>query len=99
MATCKQCYTKWTWKETFSAMLTFRKFDTCPYCGSKQTVTRRARNNLALLPSIIALFWLPLIAFGVPSSVIILIELVMSFGAIVLLPFFYEITDREEPMW
>ncbi len=99
MATCQQCHTKWTWKDTFSSMFTVKKFNNCPYCGNKQTVTRRSRNNLALIPSIVALVWLPLIAFGVPYSVIILIELVMSITAIGILPFFYEITDREEPMW
>ncbi|MBN8211128.1 hypothetical protein JI666_20630 [Bacillus sp. NTK071] len=99
MTTCCTCHSKWTWKETFFTMFTIRKAVSCPTCGNEQYVTRRSRNNLSLIPSIVALFWLPLIAFGLPFSLILSIEVFISILTLLSLPFFYEVTDQDEPMW
>ena len=99
MAICQQCQTKWTWKETFRAVVNVRKYDCCPYCGSKQYPTRRTRNNLAVFPSVVAILWIPMLAFDVSLSVILPVELAMAVVTIGVLPFFYHVTDCDEPMW
>lgn len=99
MATCQQCQTEWTWKETFRAVIRFKKYNVCPYCGSKQYPTRRTRDNLAVIPSIVAFLWLPMLAIGFPLSIIFPFELATAVATIGILPFFYHVTDRNEPMW
>ncbi|MGG1685801.1 TIGR04104 family putative zinc finger protein [Pseudalkalibacillus sp. NRS-1564] len=99
MTTCQQCHSEWTWKESFLMVFSFKKAVVCPYCDKEQYLTRRARNNLSVIPSIVALLWLPMIAFQVPISVIIPIEVVMAIGTVFILPYFFEVTDHNEPLW
>lgn len=52
-----------------------------------------------MIPSIIAVLWLPMLAFDVSLSIILPVEVAMAVVMIGILPFFYHVTDCDEPMW
>ncbi|WP_347548723.1 TIGR04104 family putative zinc finger protein [Pseudalkalibacillus hwajinpoensis] len=99
MAICQRCHKKWTWKETFASMFTFKKAITCPKCRGKQYITRDSRNNLSIIPTFVAMLWLPLVLVGIKFPIIIAIEITTSLIVLLLLPFFYKVTNEEESMW
>ncbi|MBB2479389.1 hypothetical protein H5P36_04245 [Bacillus sp. APMAM] len=47
---CQQCGYKWSWKETFVKMFTFKNKLRCPSCDSFQYVSKKSRNQFSIAP-------------------------------------------------
>ncbi|MDM5455448.1 TIGR04104 family putative zinc finger protein [Peribacillus simplex] len=98
MPICQHCGYKWGWIETFLKMFTFKNKLSCPSCDSSQYVSKKSRNQLSLF-SFIPLLILPSIAFGVPKGYVLSFEIVAYALVLILMPFIYKLSNKDEPMW
>ncbi|MFE3976229.1 MULTISPECIES: TIGR04104 family putative zinc finger protein [unclassified Peribacillus] len=98
MPTCQHCGYKWGWIETFFKMFTFKNKLSCPSCDSSQYVSKKSRNQLSLF-SFIPLLILPSISFGVPKGYVLAFEIVAYALVLILMPFIYKLSNKDEPMW
>ncbi|WP_088006932.1 TIGR04104 family putative zinc finger protein [Indiicoccus explosivorum] len=63
MPKCTNCHHRWTWKETLKSSFTLDTGMECPYCGSKQYLTRKSRKRITgfgligLLPLVLTAFF------------------------------------------
>ncbi|MEI5907976.1 TIGR04104 family putative zinc finger protein [Bacillus spongiae] len=98
MPICQKCHYKWSWKETFVRLFTFSTKLTCPSCNQDQYISKNARNRLSLtiFPFVI---WIPLFGFNVSNHYILLLQLVLCVVLIIVMPFFYQLSNKDEPMW
>lgn len=99
MPTCQSCGHKWSWKETFVKMFTFKNKLRCPSCNSLQYVSKKSRNQLSLFAFAPYLISIPLVSFGVPIGYILALDLVAYALVFIWMPFLYELSNKDEPMW
>ena len=99
MPKCQNCGYKWTWKETFKKMFTFRNRLTCPSCEEVQYISKKSRNQLCLFVMSPFLIWIPLVSFNVPVQNVLTVQLISYFIVIMSMPFLYQLSTEEEPMW
>ncbi|KWW21960.1 hypothetical protein AS888_05640 [Peribacillus simplex] len=99
MPTCQNCGYKWSWKETFVKLFTFKSRLKCSFCEGFQYVSKKSKNRLSLFVFTPFLIWLPLVSFGVPQGYILASELVSYVLVFVWMPFLYKLSNKEEPMW
>lgn len=45
------------------------------------------------------LIWVPLVSFNVPIQYIFAVEIASYFIVLMSMPFFYRLSNEEEPMW
>lgn len=98
MPICQHCGYKWSWKETFVKMFTFKNKLRCPSCDSFQYVSKKSKNQFSLI-LFIPLLFLPLVSFGVPKGYILAFELIVYALMLILMPFLYKLSNKDEPMW
>ncbi|MDF9763510.1 CXXC-20-CXXC protein [Peribacillus simplex] len=98
MPICQHCGYKWGWIETFFKMFTFKNKLSCPSCDSSQYVSKKSRNQLSLF-SFIPLLILPSISFGVTKGYVLSFEIVAYALVLILMPFIYKLSNKDEPMW
>ncbi|GIN72970.1 hypothetical protein J14TS2_34450 [Bacillus sp. J14TS2] len=99
MPSCQNCGYKWSWKETFTKMFTFKNKLKCPYCDAFQYISKKSRNQLRLFVFIPFLIWVPLASFGVSLGTILSLELVAYALVCIGVPFLYRLSNEDEPMW
>lgn len=99
MPVCKCCGRKWSWKGTMKKLFAPKQKFICPYCQKEQFIEKSARLKISLLCIIPIIVLVPLLSFNVPILYIILIEFVFCLGVSLLMPFFCELSDRNEPLW
>lgn len=99
MPNCQHCGHKWSWKETFVKIFTFRTKIRCSYCHSYQYVSKNSKNRFSLILTLFSLLFIPLVSFEIPIRYILAFEVctyvLLSLG----LPFFVTLSDEDEPMW
>ncbi|MGE8022156.1 TIGR04104 family putative zinc finger protein [Peribacillus frigoritolerans] len=98
MPICQHCGYKWGWIEAFLKMFTLKKKLRCPSCDSSQYVSKKSRKLLSLL-IFISLLFVPLVSFGVPKGYVLAFEIVAYALVIILMPFIYKLSNKDEPMW
>ncbi|WP_377890452.1 TIGR04104 family putative zinc finger protein [Alkalihalobacillus sp. R86527] len=98
MTICQSCSHKWSWRETFVRMFTIRQQLKCPNCDSIQYLSKQSKNQLAFL-TVIPCIWFPLVMFSVPFNLVIITELIIGVISLGLAPYFYRLSNQEEPMW
>lgn len=98
MAICQNCGYKWTWRETFKRMFTLKQKLKCPNCESNQYLSKKSKNQLSFF-TVIPFIWFPLVMLGVPITYVFIIELVIGFILLGVAPYFYKLSNQEEPMW
>ncbi|SFA84669.1 cxxc_20_cxxc protein [Lentibacillus halodurans] len=98
MPTCQHCSEQWNWKQTIKAMFSLDVRLTCPYCGSKQHLTAKARRRMNLgnfsIPIAIPLGILvntPFMSFGILIGTFILV--------ITINLFLIELSNEADPGW
>jgi len=96
---CQNCGSKWTWKDTFVKMFTFKNKLRCPSCEHFQYLSKKSRNQLSLFVMCPFLIWVPLVSFNVPIQYIFAVEISSYFIVLMSMPFFYRLSNEEEPMW
>ncbi|WP_445669217.1 TIGR04104 family putative zinc finger protein [Margalitia sp. FSL K6-0131] len=96
---CQQCGYKWSWKETFVKMFTFKNKLRCPSCDSFQYVSKKSRNQLSLFVVFIPLLIVPLVSFGISKYFILTFELVAFALVLIWMPFLYKLSNKDDPMW
>ncbi|MFC3040509.1 TIGR04104 family putative zinc finger protein [Virgibacillus xinjiangensis] len=99
MPVCKTCDNKWSWKETYIASFTLSVGMTCPYCGEKQYLTAKSRIKSSSISFVSPIIVLMSTFFDVSIALWLLILISYMFLIIIIIPFFYELTDEEEPLW
>ncbi|HWI48225.1 MAG TPA: TIGR04104 family putative zinc finger protein [Rummeliibacillus sp.] len=99
MPICQQCGYKWSWKETFVKMFTFKNKLKCSSCDSIQYVSKKSRNQLSLFGFIPSLILVPLVSFGVPKGYIVAFGLVAYALLSIWIPFLIKLCEKDEPMW
>lgn len=99
MPNCQHCGHKWSWKETFLKMFTFRTKKRCSYCSSNQYVSKNSKNRLSLILTVFSFLFVPLASFGIHLKYIVAFGVcsyvLLSLG----LPFFVTLSEEDEPMW
>ncbi|MFJ7367746.1 TIGR04104 family putative zinc finger protein [Peribacillus frigoritolerans] len=98
MPTCQQCGYKWGWIEAFLKMFTVKKKLRCSSCDSSQYVSKKTRMLLSLF-IFISLLIVPLISYGVPKGYVLAFEIVAYALVIILMPFIYKLSNKDEQMW
>lgn len=98
MPTCQNCQEKWTWSQALRRSLQLGGGMPCPYCGEKQYYSARMRRRSGFVSFIIPLVLFGNLLFG-PSiiSVIVLLSLVPIY--LLVIPFFMELANEEEPLF
>lgn len=99
MPTCQNCKKKWTWSETIKRSFTFRKGMRCTHCGKKQYHTQASMWKMNMI-GIIPLIFLPIIIMfdtSIVSTIIIFLTVLCTYTCI--LPFFLELSNKEQPLW
>ncbi|WP_419146609.1 TIGR04104 family putative zinc finger protein [Priestia endophytica] len=99
MPSCQNCGYKWTWRETFIKMFTFRNKLKCPSCREHQYISKQARNKLSVFTMIPFLIWIPLVSFSMPFPYVLTVELLSFIAVLICMPFFYKLSNEEEPLW
>ncbi|WP_404448501.1 hypothetical protein LG307_04395 [Sutcliffiella horikoshii] len=97
--TCANCQKQWSWKMTWKKTFTFKKAIPCPFCGEKQYITKNARQKLCLLPVIFPLINVPFLSFGVDNIYLGMMYVVCILGLAIGMPYFYELSNENEPLW
>ncbi|MGZ9819800.1 TIGR04104 family putative zinc finger protein [Peribacillus simplex] len=95
---CQHCGYKWGWIEAFFKMFTFKKKLRCLSCNSSQYVSKKSRKQLSLF-IFISLLIVPLVSFVVPKGYVLSFEIVAYALVIILMPFLYKLSIKDEPMW
>lgn len=98
MPICQHCGNKWSWIEAFFKMFTFKKKLRCLSCGSSQYVSKKSRKLISLF-IFISLLIVPVVSFGVPKGYVLAFEIVVYALVIILMPFIYKLSNKDEPMW
>jgi CXXC-20-CXXC protein len=99
MPICQNCGCKWTWRETFAKMFTFKNIIRCPSCDTSQYISKKSRNQLSLFTVMPFLIWIPFVSFGVPLVYILVLEFVSYALVLMGMPYLYKLSNEEEPMW
>ena len=98
MPTCQKCGYKWGWIEAFLKMFSFKKRLRCSSCDSSQYVSKKTRMLLSLF-IFISLLIVPFISYGVPKGYVLAFEIVAYALVIIMMPFIYKLSNKDEPMW
>ncbi|WP_412762097.1 TIGR04104 family putative zinc finger protein [Priestia endophytica] len=99
MPTCQNCGYKWTWRETFIKMFTFRNKLKWSSCGEFQYISKQSRNKLSTFTIVPFLIWIPLVSFSIPFQYVLTVELVSFVAVFICIPGFYKLSSEEEPLW
>ncbi|MGM1048475.1 MAG: TIGR04104 family putative zinc finger protein [Bacillota bacterium] len=98
MPICQKCGCSWNWKETFLKILTFKNKLSCPSCKSLQYVSKKSRQRIRLISLLSISMMVPMISMGVRIGYILLFDLILYVLLIACLPFFYILSNEDEPM-
>ncbi|MFP3727629.1 TIGR04104 family putative zinc finger protein [Priestia filamentosa] len=99
MPNCQKCNHKWTWKETFIRMFTFKSKLKCPSCKEVQYLSKKSRDRISMFLMIPFIIWVPLVSFNVPTTYTMAIVLFSYMVFLSVTPHFYELSNEEEPIW
>ncbi|WP_042352389.1 TIGR04104 family putative zinc finger protein [Bacillus massiliigorillae] len=99
MPTCQNCHFKWSWVTTFKRMFTFKAGIICPHCQHTQYVTTKARNRTSLIGMSPLFSLVPLSLFNPSISIKLTIEVLLFIIAILIVPLFYKLSNKEEPLF
>ncbi|WP_217588005.1 TIGR04104 family putative zinc finger protein [Lentibacillus saliphilus] len=99
MPTCQQCGKRWTWKQTMRASFTLDTGYMCPYCETKQYLTKKARHKTSATVFVIPISLLLPVFFDMQWYV--LVPIYLSVGVLIFLiqPFLMDLSNDEEPLW
>ncbi|WP_066191957.1 TIGR04104 family putative zinc finger protein [Gracilibacillus timonensis] len=95
MPTCPSCQSKWNWKQTMKAWMTFDHGLCCPICHQKQFPTRKTRTYSFFL-SIIPSMALVLLLFDVPARWAISYLIISALIVLMIYPFTLTLTEDEK---
>ncbi|AGK54473.1 TIGR04104 family putative zinc finger protein [Bacillus sp. 1NLA3E] len=99
MRTCQNCGTKWSWFSSIKKLLTFRKSMKCSHCGKIQYQSKSSRNTTSLL-ILLPIITIPFtVLFDLSIMSVLLMEITLLFVALLIMPLFLKLTDKEEPLW
>ncbi|MDU9693926.1 hypothetical protein O0Q50_22355 [Priestia aryabhattai] len=96
MAQCNNCKHSWSWSYSFKKLFTFKDEVHCPSCQSAQYVSKQARNHMSMVAMIPMFICFILIAFSVTTAIIITVEIIGYALVILVLPFFYKLSNEKE---
>lgn len=99
MPVCECCGKKWSWKTAFKKMYTVKQKLTCPYCNSDQYMDKNTKFKLSIISMIPLFVVMLLVLLDIPFLLIVLIECVLCVGIIIAIPFFYNLSSKNEPLW
>ncbi|MBM7585131.1 CXXC-20-CXXC protein [Bacillus pakistanensis] len=99
MPVCQNCGFKWSWRETFIKMFTFKNKLLCSSCNAHQYLSKKSRNQLSLFAFLPFLIWIPLVSSGVPFGYVLTLEFILYALVLVYMPYLYKLSNIEEPMW
>ncbi|MFJ8245376.1 TIGR04104 family putative zinc finger protein [Peribacillus asahii] len=99
MPTCQHCYAKWSWRETFCKMFTFKNKLKCSSCETFQYISKKSRNQISLLSVMPCLSSIPLLSFNLPIKIIVSLQFITMVLALIWMPFLYKLNNKDGPMW
>ncbi|WP_102691759.1 TIGR04104 family putative zinc finger protein [Rummeliibacillus pycnus] len=99
MPICRQCGHKWSWKETFVKLYTFKNKLTCSYCKSNQYISKKSKDQLSLYTIIVPLVYIPLVSIGVSIGYILTCGITTYILMSICMPFLIKLSNEDEPMW
>ncbi|WP_121610613.1 TIGR04104 family putative zinc finger protein [Mesobacillus foraminis] len=100
MPVCKHCGAKWSWSDTLKRSWTFRRGMRCRNCKKKQYQTRSSRKKTSLIAGLIPVILIPAASlFDLAPVSILALGMVLGILCIGVMPFFFELTSKEEPLW
>src|SRR5699024_10968811 len=98
MPTCQHCLHKWTWKQNIKKSFKMGVGMKCPYCHEMQYYSARFRKNSSMVSFIVPL----LLAYTIlicPSYLFLIALLAFLPLYTIIVPFFVELTNEEEPLF
>ena len=99
MPTCKNCETRWSWKESMKASWKFSGAMRCPNCRVDQYATPKSRQRMTLI-SWLVLLPLPFTAlFNVSLLYTVCIIIFFSAIGLSLIPKAMELSNDHKPLW
>lgn len=98
MPTCQHCLHKWTWKQTIKKSFTLGVGMKCPYCHEMQYYSTRFRKKSSMVSFLVPLLLAFNFLFG-PSYLILIALLAFLPLYTIIVPFFVELTNEEEPLF
>jgi CXXC-20-CXXC protein len=99
MPFCKNCGHKWGWKYTFKAQFNFKMKLKCPNCNQVQYISTHSKKKVSFLNMGIIIVWGVLNYFGVPTPWLTGILIALFTAVFVFMPFTYELSSEDEPLW
>ncbi|WP_456363629.1 TIGR04104 family putative zinc finger protein [Priestia aryabhattai] len=99
MAKCKKCEHQWSWKQSFKKLFTFKNKVLCPSCQEAQYVSKKSRDSMSIIAMFPLLISLPLVSFNIPTGYLITLEVFCYLIVFLVLPFFYDLSNKEERMF
>ncbi|KIL51118.1 TIGR04104 family putative zinc finger protein [Jeotgalibacillus campisalis] len=95
MPACLHCGEKWTWKDTFKRIASFKNEMVCPYCKKSQYQAKSSRQKTSML----------IVAPSLVLPVFVLFDLYLPLlllcyaAAFLLTPFFVKLAKENAPLW
>ena len=99
VATCKNCDHKWNWKTSVKKLLTLRNVMKCPHCGEEQYMSAKSQKRLSIYLFTPLILWLILSVLNFPLQSVMTVTVLGLVVSIMMMPFSYELSDEEEPLW
>ncbi|MFP7487238.1 hypothetical protein SFC65_24075 [Priestia filamentosa] len=99
MPTCNKCGQRWSWRHTFLQSMSFRKKLKCQSCQEPQYLSKNAAQRIGTYAMIPFIIWFILTLFNVPFKYSVSLEITLFAILYLIMPFLYELSNEEEPMW
>ncbi|WP_376752493.1 TIGR04104 family putative zinc finger protein [Rummeliibacillus suwonensis] len=99
MPICQHCGHKWSWRETFFQMTSFKRKLKCSNCHSYQYISVKSRNLISLFGILITSIYVPLVSFNFPLWSILTVGLLTYVLLLLCVPFIIKLSNKEEALW
>lgn len=99
MPVCENCQYEWTWKQSMRSMATLGHGYECQNCSAKQFPTKRARTRHFLVTMLIPLFLMFQAFTDFSPAIVMAATLVLGLILILIIPFYTEVQNEDEPLW
>ncbi|SFM06925.1 cxxc_20_cxxc protein [Gracilibacillus orientalis] len=99
MPTCQHCHNEWSYKQTFKRLFTLDSAMTCPYCDTRQFLTKMAKRKTSILnfPAALVILLPTVVDVSIMISVFSLVLTLTVMAAIY--PTLVELSNKEEFMF
>src|SRR5690625_3019483 len=99
MPVCQRCHANWSWVETMKCLFILNVSLTCPHCDGKQYYTAQFRKRSSFVPIVIITLTFGMNLLVGPTYAALVLLLGLSLLYFLLLPFFVQLSNEEEPLF